>query len=196
MNNLIFGADGVAKGNFAGINIWCICGVYKEVTLPVKDSKKTTKKQRVKIVETIRDKCVWALGCSEPIDIDIFGIKQAEQMSLLNAYKLLWKQGYRIETMYGDLDMPEPQGYIESFIKLKDADDSIPAVSAASIFAKYALDLYWERVHEYYPEYDFINNAGYGTKAKEAIAKYGLIPSIHRESYKPCKEYLALRKSI
>ena len=43
------------------------------------------------------------------------------------------------------------------------------AVSAASILAKYALDLYWERVHEHYPEYDFINNAGYGVKAKEAI---------------------------
>jgi ribonuclease HII len=64
------------------------------------------------------------------------------------------------------------------------------AVSAASILAKYALDLYWKRVHEHYPEYDFINNAGYGVKAKEAIQKYGLIEGIHRKSYRPCKEYL------
>ena len=84
--------------------------------------------------------------------------------------------------MYSDLGAPGCSNI--KLIKIKSADDIIPAVSAASIFAKYALDLYWERVHEYYPEYNFISNAGYGIKAKENIIKYGLIENIHRYSYK------------
>jgi hypothetical protein len=29
--NYTWGADGVAKENFAGINIWCICGIPEGV---------------------------------------------------------------------------------------------------------------------------------------------------------------------
>lgn len=194
MTNYVFGADGVGRGNFAGINIWCICGIPKGVILPVKDSKKTNKKQRANIIEQIKDKCIWSLGSSTPKHIDTWHISYSEESSLITAYLNLTKQSYLIDHLYGDLGMPNlvrlNNSNIKNIYKLKDADDSIPAVSAASIFAKYALDLYWDRIHEHYPQYDFINNAGYGIKAKQKIAKFGLIESIHRYSYKPCKEYL------
>jgi len=106
----------------------------------------------------------------------------------MSAYKVLEERGYQVKEVYGDLGMPSISGF--KSIKLKDADDSIPAVSAASIFAKYALDLYWERVHEYYPQYEFTKNAGYGVKAKEKITEFELIEGVHRCSYKPCSKYL------
>jgi ribonuclease HII len=187
MTNYTFGADGVAKGNYAGINIWCICGIPEGVVLPVKDSKKTNKKQRAEIVNQIKDKCIWSLGSSPPYEIDEVGISAAESLSLYRAYtKLNYATPYKI-VLHTDLGAPT---FNNRQVKLKNADDSIPAVSAASIFAKYALDLYWEQVHEHYSEYDFINNAGYGVRAKEAIWKYGLIEGIHRKSYRPCREYL------
>lgn len=186
MTNYIWGADGVARGNFAGINLWCICGIPEGVILAVKDSKKTNKKQRVEIVDQIKDKCIWGLGSAIPTQIDKLGIQWTEEYSIHKAFKLL--KTYNIQKVYGDLGMPSVSCF--KVIKLKDADDSIPAVSAASIFAKWALDLYWERVHEHYSQYDFIKNAGYGSKAKEKIAEFGLIEGIHRYSYRPCKEYL------
>ena len=189
MTNYTWGSDGVARGNYAGINIWCICGIPEGVVLSVKDSKKTNKKQRADIVNQIKDRCIWSLGSATSERIDNLGIQMAEGYSLYKACILL-EQSYSIENIYGDLGMPKLGYSTLKYIRLKDADDSIPAVSAASILAKYALDLYWERVHEHYPEYDFINNAGYGVKAKEAIQKYGLIEGIHRKSYRPCKEYL------
>ena len=189
MTNYTYGADGVARGNYAGINIWCICGIPEGVILPVKDSKKTNKKQRAKIVDKIKHKCVWSLGSSNPKEIDMLGINLAEGFSLVGANANLWHiHKLLVYDLYGDLGMPDLPSI--NCIKIKNADDSIQAVSAASIFAKYALDLYWERVHEHYPQYDFIRNAGYGIKAKEKIAQFGLIENIHRKSYKPCREYL------
>ena len=41
-----------------------------------------------------------------------------------------------------------------------------------------------------YPEYDFANNAGYGTKKHlGALHKYGATP-IHRRSFKPISDLL------
>ncbi len=184
MTNYTWGADGVGRGNYAGINIWCICGIPEKVILPVKDSKKTNKKQRAEIVNHINDKCIWRLGSVTSSYIDNFGISAGEATAFSKAYSLFKKN---ITNIYSDLGAPSFFGKLN---KIKDADALIPAVSAASIFAKYALDLYWEQVHEHYPQYDFIKNAGYGVKAKEAIQKYGLLKGIHRYSYKPCKEYI------
>lgn len=190
MTNYTWGADGVARGNYAGINIWCICGIPEGVILPVKDSKKTNKKQRAKIVEKIKDKCIWSLGSTTSEEIDELGIQQAEKKSLVTAYHQLRDKGFIITELHGDLGMPS--FYRVECIKSKDADDLVPAVSAASIFAKWALDDYWKYIHNLYPQYDFINNAGYGVKAKEKIAEFGLLEGIHRYSYKPCREYLEL----
>ena len=40
-----------------------------------------------------------------------------------------------------------------------------------------------------YPEYDFKNNKGYGTKDHiEALRKYGPVKGLHRFTYKPVKD--------
>jgi hypothetical protein len=91
----------------------------------------------------------------------------------------------------GDLAMPPVEGV--STKREKSADDKYLEASAASIAAKYALDLYWERVNEQYPNYGFLAHAGYVQSSHlEAINKFGLIPGIHRLSYKPCREKAAV----
>jgi ribonuclease HII len=65
------------------------------------------------------------------------------------------------------------------------ADDSIPAVSAASIMAKVARDAFMAQLAGEYPDYGFDKHVGYGTKQHtEALLKYG-VTTIHRRSYKP-----------
>jgi len=65
------------------------------------------------------------------------------------------------------------------------------SIAAASIIAKVTRDRLMAELHALYPEYGWIHNQGYGTKAhQEAIQKYGLTPH-HRLTYKPIQAYLA-----
>jgi ribonuclease HII len=71
------------------------------------------------------------------------------------------------------------------FMFVKKADTFVPAVSAASIFAKFHRDVEMEELDNKYPQYKFGANAGYGTdEHRKAIATYGHIPLVHR----PCAE--------
>ena len=57
------------------------------------------------------------------------------------------------------------------------------SIGAASIIAKVTRDRLMVEYHEYYPEYDFASNKGYGSaKHIEALKTYGPCP-IHRASF-------------
>jgi ribonuclease HII len=65
------------------------------------------------------------------------------------------------------------------------ADDSVPAVSAASIVAKVARDNFMANLEEKYAPYGFDKHVGYGTAAHIAALKQFGICDLHRRSYKP-----------
>ncbi len=65
------------------------------------------------------------------------------------------------------------------------ADDSVPAVSAASIVAKVARDTYMAQVAADYPEYGFEKHVGYGTALHIAALKEFGATDLHRQTYKP-----------
>jgi len=63
------------------------------------------------------------------------------------------------------------------------AEDKFIQVAAASILAKVYRDRLMKRMHYLYPEYDWYENKGYGTKKHtEALKKYGISP-LHRCSF-------------
>ncbi len=65
------------------------------------------------------------------------------------------------------------------------ADNSVPAVSAASIIAKVARDQYMTRQAADYPGYGFERHVGYGTALHlERLKLYGIC-DLHRRSFKP-----------
>ena len=67
-------------------------------------------------------------------------------------------------------------------------DDTVPAISAASILAKVARDHAMFEYHRLYPEYGFDVHKGYFTKAHmEALCKHGPCP-IHRMTYAPIRQ--------
>jgi ribonuclease HII/predicted RNA methylase len=156
----------------------------------VRDSKKTNRQQRVKLAAKIHESCVVGLGVATPAEIDDLGINQAEKLALSRAIAHIRAQGHEPTDVIGDLAMPAIVGV--STTREKSADDKHPEASAASIAAKYALDLYWERVNEHYPNYGFLAHAGYVQPPHlEAMNRFGWIPGIHRLSYKPCREKAA-----
>ena len=69
---------------------------------------------------------------------------------------------------------------IETLIK---GDETIPAISLASIIAKEHRDVLMHRAHKKYPQYGFDRHVGYGTKQHiTAIKENGHSP-LHRKSF-------------
>ena len=64
------------------------------------------------------------------------------------------------------------------------------SIAAASIIAKVHRDEYLQKLSKDMPQYNIDSNVGYGTKRHiEAIKKFG--PStIHRNSFKPVKDFV------
>lgn len=62
-------------------------------------------------------------------------------------------------------------------------DSKILSIAAASIIAKVTRDKILTELHEKYPQYNFHQNKGYGTKFHcEALMKYGPC-EVHRKSF-------------
>ena len=69
-------------------------------------------------------------------------------------------------------------------------DDKIEQISAASIIAKVARDKFMKLVDSIFPEYEFKNNKGYGTKNHIAALKDNKATLIHRKTFRPVSENL------
>ncbi len=69
------------------------------------------------------------------------------------------------------------------------ADDVVPAVMVAAIFAKVRRDRYMLGLHQAFPEYGFDQNSGYGKGQAELVKKLGGTP-VHRRNYNPLKTML------
>lgn len=69
----------------------------------------------------------------------------------------------------------------ESFVR---GDETIPAISFASIIAKVTRDSHMEDLSAAHARYGFESHKGYGTEAHRlAIRKHGLVPFIHRKTF-------------
>ena len=80
-----------------------------------------------------------------------------------------------IDAVKLELEMPN-----ENIIK---GDTKSYNIAAASILAKVTRDRLMKKYSEKYPQYDFENNKGYGTKKhREALLKFGAT-EIHRKSF-------------
>jgi ribonuclease HII len=62
-------------------------------------------------------------------------------------------------------------------------DGKFLSIAAASILAKTHRDAYMEKIHDEFPQYNWLNNKGYGTKEHgRAIENHGLC-NHHRKSF-------------
>ena len=92
----------------------------------------------------------------------------------------------KINFKFWDQQRPNPNDY-----------QLIAEISAASILAKVTRDLEMEDHHKEFPHYGFNQHKGYPTAQHiAALKEYG--PSnLHRKSYKPVRDALALiRQSV
>ncbi len=178
----IAGIDEVGRGCFAGpvVAAAVILPSDFNATDEINDSKLLSPEKREKLAPIIKKYCV-SYSIAE-ISIEIInevGIGKATQKAFYQAvYTLTVKPEHLfIDAFYIDnLDRKNQKPIIHG-------DRKSISIAAASIIAKVYRDALMRKMHEKYPQYDFYQNKGYGTKKhREAIKKFGLC-DLHRKSF-------------
>jgi len=150
------------------------------------DSKTLSESAREQLAEEIKASALaWAIGRAEVEEIDQINILQASLLAMRRAVLALSPQAeYALIDGNRCPDLPCPS---EAIIK---GDQSVAAISAASIIAKVTRDREMVEMEAIYPGYAFASHKGYPTKVHlAALQELGLTP-IHRRSFGPVKKLL------
>jgi len=191
--DLIVGSDEAGRGNWAGPLVTAAVCVPRGWQPPpgVTDSKQVKQEARRYALRDalLRDKTLsWVIVQSHPESIDRIGVQKANIRDHLAVHESILIPGGAGRTLLRIADGNLPLG--ADIVSLPKADVLVAAVSAASIFAKTALDQYMRDMDKAYPGYDFGNCKGYGTPAHEAGLKRLGPCIIHRRSFAPIRAYL------
>ena len=181
MRMVIMGIDEVGRGPWAGPVV--AAAVVLRDTIPgLKDSKTLTARRRQELSDEILRFSQVGVGWVTPEEIDQLGLTAAVGLAMRRAATQCGVQADKIiiDGNYNFLpDMPQA----ETLIK---ADQTVPAVSAASIVAKVARDSLMIKLGQQYPAYGFEKHVGYGTaQHAAALRQHGPLQGVHRFSFKP-----------
>jgi ribonuclease HII len=181
--NFVAGVDEAGRGPLAGPVVAAAVLVDKNAKINlagINDSKKLTESQREKFFEILTNNknIKWGIGIVQEKIIDKINILEATKLAMLTA----------LEDLNCDFLLVDGNAkiYCATYQKCIVAGDSkVFSIAAASIIAKVTRDKIMLKYHKKYPDYNFSENKGYGTKAHfAAIKKFGPCP-IHRKSFYP-----------
>jgi len=178
--NYLAGIDEAGRGPLAGPVI-AACVVFdKDVVIEgINDSKKLSEKKRELLYDEIVTKALtYGIGIIDNEEIDKINILQATLKAMKTASEKL--------SITPDIILVDGNKSFYTNIPIKTVvkgDAKSFAIASASILAKVTRDRLMKKAAIKYPNYDWLNNKGYGTiKHIEAIKKYGPTP-LHRMSF-------------
>lgn len=189
MGKILVGIDEAGMGTLAGPLTAAVVVIEESVVPPgVRDSKKIGEEQREELAALIMEAAdYYKVVAVDPEEVDTRGLSEC------------WRRAVRevavaARIMIGSdcaiiLDGNRLVGlpYVQPVVK---ADAKYPAVSAASILAKYKQCCCMDDYHLEYPGYGFDRHRGYGTaNHMKRLEELGPCP-IHRKSFKPVRKYL------
>ena len=184
-----------------GLGAWAGPVVAAAVLLPLdwpharsmRDSKALSPARRRELAKLIRAECLIGFGAATQEAVDSLGLASAHAFAIWQAASCL-EDALRPTPPYPYIIDGSPLPMLSGNRAFMDgrsvqfrvrADQSVPAVSAASIVAKVHRDAIMAGLNQQYPHYGFAKNMGYGTvQHRLALEKHGLCPA-HRKSYKP-----------
>lgn len=158
--------------------------LIKELSF-LNDSKKLSKKKREELYTIILENTINSTVCIE--------VEEIEQINILNASLKAMKMACEKVILH---IMPDDStltvlvdgnkliknfSYPQKFIIKGDSKSA--SIAAASILAKVSRDKYMQELHEKYPQFNWVQNAGYLTREHiNAIEQFGITPH-HRQSF-------------
>lgn len=208
----VAGVDEVGRGAWAGPVVCAAVILNKKAPLfrkglfdlrDLTDSKMLTAQKRRWLVRQIKgylacypDDASWGLGWISAGEIDCWGLQTGVFRAMARALHSL---SIRPKTILIDgMSLPK----IKKEGDPEDADGSWPkaemktviqgdrrsfSIAASSVLAKVVRDQVMEDLDLLYPQFDFANNKGYGTRThQDGLSRAGVCP-IHRKSFKPIR---------
>ncbi len=178
--SVICGVDEAGRGPLAGPV--CAAAVILPEGLMIEglnDSKKLTEKKREALYDVIKEKAVaYSIAMADEKEIDKINILQATFLAMKRAV-----EGLDIKPDFVLVDgNRDPKLGIPTATVIK-GDALSESIAAASVLAKVTRDRFMLEISGKYPEYQFPQHKGYGTKLHyEMIEKYGISP-VHRRSF-------------
>jgi ribonuclease HII len=145
------------------------------------DSKQISEKHRDQLRIVIeREALAWAVAKVDAHEIDEINILNASFLAMHRAVSALNKTP---TSLLIDGNRFTPYGNLPHHCIIK-GDGKFMPIAAASILAKTHRDEFMYQLAETYPQYGWLTNKAYPTKAhRAAIAKYGITP-YHRKSFR------------
>lgn len=180
----MIGVDEVGRGAWAGPLV-VVAARLKDGAEHIKglaDSKTLSYVKREYYADIIPSRYDIGFGWVYSGELDRLGLAKALREGARRAVQAIASSENDPILIDGTVNLLSETSYTD-VQTMKKADAIIPEVSAASIIAKVTRDKYMYNLAKNYPEYDFDNNVGYGTKKHtDAIVNYGLT-AVHRSSF-------------
>lgn len=144
------------------------------------DSKQVSEVNRNTLRKIIEEQAIdWSIGIVSNEEIDEINILNASFLAMHRAIDKLKKKPKHL-LIDGNRFNPYKKIKHQCIIG---GDALYLSIAAASILAKTHRDEYMQKLHQLYPEYDWLNNKGYPTvKHRQAIITHG-ISEHHRKSF-------------
>jgi len=155
----------------------------------IRDSKQLSPAQRDKAFDqlTSLSSVCFSVGQASVEEIDRTNIWQATRLAMKRALS-----GLTVQPASALVDGSRKPTELPCLVTTVVKGDQISySIAAASIIAKVTRDRMMAELHQDYPLYNWVKNAGYGTvQHQEALRLYGVTPH-HRRSYAPIAALLA-----
>ena len=157
---IIAGVDEAGRGPLAGPVM--AAAVILNPAKPIdglKDSKLLTPKKRDYLFCLIQERALaWAVACASVEEIEEINILQASLLAMKRAVNALTLSPQQV--LVDGNQLPSLSYPAQAIVR---GDQTVPAISAASILAKVTRDQEMMRLDVIYPDYGFKQHKGYGT---------------------------------
>lgn len=161
----------------------------------IRDSKTLSEKQREKLYDFIQENFYVGIGICDHKTVDRINILESsflamkkaivdlERSDLLRSFRTREVGPLRkIILIDGNRAIPNFSMEQKAIVN---GDKIVKSISAASIIAKVTRDRLMKEMHKKYPEYNFAQHKGYGTKLHFAMLRKHGPCEIHRRSFRP-----------
>ena len=186
----IIGIDEAGRGPLAGpVSIAAVRVANdfdKKFFDGIKDSKQLTQEERelwyaLALEEQKKGNLDFAVSLIKETIIDKHGIVYAVHLGIKRCLEKIGAEAHDSQVFLdGGIHAPEEFEHQLTVIK---GDEKIPVISLASIMAKVTRDRLMVRLGKKFPEFNFAQHKGYGTRAHRlALSQFGPT-EIHRKSF-------------